>query len=204
MLERRDEDPWPVLATLADYFCKGQFHTTPALRKLKVFPPDEAIKHHLLRATSGRGIVSLHHTITLYAIERIRHLFSQEEYHHLIGAWIAFMGNKGAKEVMLEIRKMESMADYSQFYEIFSKLDAKLTLSSTAKMISSPEGRKRLGRFFVKGLCDLYRGNYNPHYLTGLGSALWVVDQHWNQGPLAVNALYQYVDFFFNGIKSEN
>jgi hypothetical protein len=204
MLERKDEDPWPVLATLAGYFCKGQFHTTPALRKLKVFPPDEAIKHHLSRATSGRGIVDLHHTITLYAIERTRHLFSQEEYHHLIGAWIAFMGNKRAKEVVLESRKMDSIADYSQFYEIFSKMDVNLTLSSVAEMIPSPEGRKRLGRFFVKGLCDLYRGNYNPHYLTGLGSALWVVGQYWNQGPLAVNALYQYVDFFFNGIKSQN
>ncbi len=33
MMERTDQDPWPTLATLADYFCKGQFHTPPDLRK---------------------------------------------------------------------------------------------------------------------------------------------------------------------------
>jgi hypothetical protein len=52
-------------------------------------------------------------------------------------------------------------------------------------------------------VCDQYQGNYNPHYLTGLGSALWVVDQYWNQSPIAINALFQYIDFFFAGLKSE-
>ena len=32
MMERSDQDPWPALATLSDYFCKGRFHATPRLR----------------------------------------------------------------------------------------------------------------------------------------------------------------------------
>jgi hypothetical protein len=84
MMERQDQDPWPALATLADYFCKGGFHTTPALRKSTVFSSDEAIKHHLLRAASGQGIVNLHHTITVYAMERVRQYFNIEQYNHMI------------------------------------------------------------------------------------------------------------------------
>lgn len=204
MLERVNQDPWPALATLADYFCKGQFHTTPSLRKLRVFSADEALKNYLLQATSGRGIVNLHHTITFYAIERVRRFFSQEEYHHLIEAWIAFMGNKRPKEEALDSRKMEPVASYSRFYEIFSKLEAKPSVASVAGMIDSEQGRKQLGRFLIKAVCELYQGDYNPHYLTGLGSALWVASQFWIQPPIALNALFQYVDFFYGGLKSKN
>ncbi len=94
MLERTDQDPWPALVTLADYFCKGEFHTTPVLTKKSAFPSDEVFDHHLLRATSGRGIVNLHHTITIYAIEHVRKFFTEEEYNHMIGAWIRFMEDK--------------------------------------------------------------------------------------------------------------
>ena len=202
MIERVEQDPWPAMTTLADYFCKGRFHTTPGLRKLAPFPPDEAIKHHLPRATSGRGIVNLHHTITLYAIERTRQFFSQEEYDHLIQAWIAFMGNKKADQVVPDHPRMDPPKDYSQFFEVFSKLDAKSTVALLRGLIVSEEGRRQLGRFLIRGVADLYQGNYNPHYLTGLGSVLWVVEKYWNQTPVVMNALFQYLDFFFKGIQS--
>src|SRR3990172_10444427 len=96
MIERQDQDPWPALTTLADYFCKGTFHTTPGLRKLTPFASEDAVKHHLVRATSGTGIVNLHHTITVYTMERVRHFFNKEEYDHLVAAWIAFIGQKRA------------------------------------------------------------------------------------------------------------
>lgn len=203
MMERAEQDPWPALATLADYFCKGQFHTTRALRKSKAFPLDEALSHHLLRATSGSGIANLHHTITLYALERVRRLFSREEYNHMIGAWIAFMKGKEAKQVGADRPGMEPTADYMRFYETFSRMEAKSVVASVAAMIASPEGRRQLGRFLIKGVCELYQGNYNPHYLTGLGSALWVVDRYWNQESIAMNALFQYLDFFFDGMKAK-
>ncbi len=201
MMERQDQDPWPALATLADYFCKGGFHATPALRKSTVFSSDEAIKHHLLRATSGQGIVKLHHTITLYSMERVRQYFSTEEYHHMIVAWITFLGDKKTEQIPLE-SPQKPPTNYARFHEIFSRLEAKPVLALIKEMTASQQGRQQLGRFLIKGLCDQYQGNYNPHYLTGLGSALWVVDRYWNQSHMVMNGLFQYLDFFFEGIKS--
>jgi hypothetical protein len=75
-------------------------------------------------------------------------------------------------------------------------------LALIKERIVSPQGRKQLGHFLIKGVCDQYQGNYNPHYLTGLGSALWVMDRYCNQPQIVLNALFQYLDFFFKGIKS--
>jgi len=204
MLKRPDQDFWPALVTLADYFCKGGFHTTPGLRKLSLFPLDEATKHHLLRATSGLGIVNLHHTITLYAMERVRHFFDKDEYAHMIDAWISFMGNKKAEPVNVGDSKVKPITDYDPFYEVFAGMEAKQLVAMAGKMMTSPPARQDLGRFLIKGLCDKYNGNYNPHYLTGLGSALWVVDRYWSQPTLAVNALFQYLSFYFDSMKSGN
>jgi hypothetical protein len=204
MLEPSDQDPWPALSTLADYFCKGKFHTTPPLRKTPAFPSNEIFDQHLLRATSGRGIVNLHHTITIYSMERVRHFFTEEEYNHMIGAWISFMEDKKLKLAVLDSPKMESPGGYTRFYEAFSRLEAKSVVVSLSEMIASPQGRAEMGRFLIKSLCDRYQGNYNPHYFTGLGSALWVVDQYWRQPPIVVNALHQYVDFLFESLKFED
>lgn len=202
MLERKDQDPWPALATLAYYFCQGGFHTTPALRKPPAFPSDEVFDHHVLRATSGSGIVNLHHTITLYAIEQTRRFMTEEEYHHMMDAWIMFMEEKELALVTFEHPESQPQGDYDRFYEIFSTLEAKSVVASIGEMINSRQGRLELGRFLIKGLCDQYRGDYNPHYLTGLGSALWVADRYWKQAPIVVNAFFQYVDFLFDGLKS--
>jgi hypothetical protein len=204
MLERSDQDPWPALSTLADYFCKGGFHTTPPFRKTPAFSSNEIFDQHLLRATSGRGIVNLHHTITIYSMERVRHFFTEEEYNHMIGAWISFMEDKKSKLVVLDSPKMEISASYARFYEVFSKLEAKSLVASMGEMIGSPQGRAEVGRFLIKSLCDHYQGNYNPHYLTGLGSALWVADQYWKQPPIVINAFYQYIDFLFDSLKFED
>jgi hypothetical protein len=117
----------------------------------------------------------------------------------MMGACIAFMKDKKAKQI--EVRSgMELPADYTRFYETFSKMDAKSIVPSAAGMIVSTRGRHQLGRFLIKSLCDQYQGNYNPHYLTGLASALWVVQRYWSQTPIALNALFQYLSFFFEGI----
>ena len=204
MLERTDQDPWPALATLADYFSKGHFDATPVLPKTSASISEEVFDHHLLRATSGRGIVNLHHTITLYAIEHVRQFFTEAEYRHMIAAWIAFMGEKGLEPVTLDPPKMGLESDYDRFYETFSALEAKPVVASLQEMITSHQGRLQLGRFLMKGLCDRYQGDYNPHYLTGLGSALWVTDRFWKQPSIVVNALYQYLDFLFDGLRSKD
>jgi len=201
MLERVDEDPWPVIATLADYFCKGRFHKTPTLKKSEPTPSSEALDLQLLRATSGGGIVNIHHTITLYALERMRRLFSSEEYNHLIGHWIAFMGHKAAAQVELDQPGIDPPSDYRQFYEMFSELNAESVVASLAGLLATQTGRQQLGRYLIKGVIDSYRGDYNPHYFTGLGSALWVVDRYWNHIPIVTNALYQYIDFYFQATR---
>jgi hypothetical protein len=202
MLGRPDQDPWPALTALAEYFCKGRFGTTPALRKLNPFSVDEAIKHHLYRATSGLGIVNLHHTITLYAMERVHYLFTEKEYSHLIDSWIAFLGDKKMGQGVVNGPTAQPIARYDEFYELFSKMETKPLVARAERMISSSQGRLDLGRFLIKGLCDKYNGNYNPHYLTGLGSALWVIHHYWSQTSLAINALFQYVSFYFDSMKS--
>jgi len=204
MLERPDQDTWPALSTLADYFCKGGFYATPPLRKTPAFPSNEIFDQHLLRATSGRGIVNLHHTITIYSMERVRHLLTEEEYNHMVGAWISFMEDKKSKLEVLDSPKKEPRGGYTGFYEAFSRLEVKSVVASINERITSPQGRTEVGRFLIKSLCDHYQGSYNPHYLTGLGSALWVADRYWKQPPIVMNAFYQYIDFLFDSLKAKD
>ena len=201
MLERKDVDPWPALSALAFYFCNGRFSTTPALKKSNPLTQRQASDHQMLRATSGRGFVPLHHTITRYAIERARRFLGQEDYIHMVNAWVDFLGDKGEERVSLEGAASEPAKEYDQFYEKFSTLETKPVVASLSGLIGSQEGRQKIKRFLVQGVCDKYQGTYDPHYLTGLGFALWVLDQYWQDAPLVTNSLVQYLDFFFSGIK---
>lgn len=201
MLQRKVQNPWPALTALAEYFCKGKFHATPPMSRPGTFS-DEAIRENLLRAASGRGIVNLHHTITLYALQRVKQFFSAEEYQHLIGTWVAFLKNKKAQPITLASRSIEPIPDYARFDKIFSSLEPEPVVTAALAMMDTPQKRRQLSHFLIRSVCGQYQGNYNPHNLTGLGSILWVVERFWNQAPIAQNALFQYLDFFFNEIKS--
>ncbi len=202
MIEKKDQDSWPALSLLADYFCKGQFRATPELMKSPPRTEKEYLNRLMLRASSGRGIYNLHHPITRYAIERIRKFLTEEEQNHVVNAWIKFMGDKKEAEVSFGDDGSGRVEDYGRFYETFSKLDARRMVASVRGMISPEEDRRKLGRFIVQGLCDKYQGDYNPHFLTGLGSALWVLDQYRDQPSIVTNTLFQYLDFFFSGLRS--
>jgi hypothetical protein len=204
LLERSDQDLWTALAPLAYYFCRGRFHRTPTLRKSLAPYSGETLPPQVLQAASGHGIVNLHHTITIYAIERVRHFFSTEEYFHLISSWTEFMGRKEARPIKLDIGEIKPASDYDRFYNAFSRLNAEPVVASLKGLITSPEGRKQIKQYLIRGVCDLYQGNYNAHNMTGLGSALWVVDQFWRQPSIVETALSQYIDFFFDDLKSKN
>ena len=201
MLERTEADPWPALSTLAFYFCKGKFGTTPALKKANPTTGKQASNGQMLRATSGKGFVPLHHTITRYAIERARRFLGQEDYIHMVNAWNDFLGDTGEEKGLLERSSFEPVKQYDQFYETFSTLKTEPVMASLGGMVGSQEGRQKIKRFLVQGVCDKYQGAYDPHYLTGLGSALWVLDQYWQDVSLVTNSMVQYLDFFFSGIK---
>jgi hypothetical protein len=200
MLERRDQELGPAIEILAEYFCRGRFHAAPEMEGAG-FSAEE-FGNHVLRAVSGRGIVNLHHSITLYAIERVRHLFAAEEYNHLISRWVGFMGNKMMEPLTIE-EQGEKAETYPDFFEVFSAHKTGPLLEKAVAMIHSERDRRRLGRYLLKALCDSYKGDYNPHYLTGLGSALWLIERY-DHLPIGVNALFQYVDFYFTSVKSED
>ena len=202
MLHRRDQDPWRALCALANYFCLGGFQSTPALESSPPFPTGAELESHLSRASSGRGFTNLHHTITGYAVARVREFFTQAEENHLWKAWMEFLGNKKEERVTLEDREPGELEDYDRFYAGFSAGKAKSLVASFRHKIGSEEGRRRIGRFLIQGLCDQYRGSYDPHFLTGLGSSLWILGRYWSNQPLATQALIQYLDFFFNNRKS--
>lgn len=198
MSERRDQDPWPTLSTLADYFCRGHFHTTPQLRTTALPAPAE-LDRQLLRASSGDGIVNLHHTITRYAIERMRPLLSEAEYAHMLSCWIDFLGDKEATPFTAPAA-VPTPVDYASFSRSFAQRQTPPVLAALVGLLPTPEGRRRLGHYLIKGVCDQYQGSYNPHFLTGLGSALWVADHYHDRPALALNGLRQYLNYFFTSV----
>lgn len=197
MLERVEEDPLPTLWALAHYFCQGRFQKMPRLRVPAVAASEHALRQTALKATSGRGFVNLHHTIILYAVERVGHLFTPEERGHLRAACDAFIGIKDVKEVALSKERSVFLTDYPQFYQIFSRREAVPVVALLFGLTGSADGTHRLGQFLVRGVCDVYNGNYDPHFLTGLGAALWAVNRFAAGPGIAANALYQYADYFF-------
>jgi hypothetical protein len=199
MIERDDQDPWPTLSTLAEYFCRGHFHTTPAIHATPDIPPPAELERQFLRATSGDGIVNLHHTITRYAVERMRPLLSVTEYAHMLSCWIDFLGDKEATPFTAPAAAA-APADYASFYHSFAQRQTPPVLATLAGLIPAPEGRRQLGRYLIKGVCDQYQGSYNPHFLTGLGSALWVVDHYRDRPAIAINGLRQYLNYFFTSV----
>jgi hypothetical protein len=200
MLHRENQDPWPILAALADYFCKGRYHERPSYRKSPGLSAEGDLARYILSATSGGGIVNLHHTITFYAIERVKHLLNEEEYGHMLRSWIAFMGRKEVEEVEIQSRTARAPSGYGEFWDIFSKMDATSVIGISRALLRSAQGLNTLARFLIKGLCDKYDGDYNPHYLTGLGSSLYMVQHYPDNPPIWESALYQYLDFFFDGM----
>jgi hypothetical protein len=198
MCERRDQDPWPTLSAVADYFCRGHFHATPQLRTTALPAPAE-LERQLLRATSGDGIVNLHHTITRYAIERMRPLLNEAEYAHMLACWIDFLGDKEAVPFTAPAAA-PAPADDVSFSRSFAQRQMPPVLATLAGLLPAPEGRRQLGRYLIKGVCDQYQGSYNPHFLTGLGSALWVVDHYRDRPALALNGLRQYLNYFFTSV----
>lgn len=200
MLNRPKDDSWPVMACLADYFCKGGFDSFATTVPTDQTKSDGVFQDELMRASAGYGIVNLHHTITLYAIKRIQKLLTGDQYGKVLQAGVEFMGVKTPPPSAKIDPAGSPLSDYESFYSLFSKKDGNAVLPVIMAMTKSDADRKRLCRYLIKGVCDLYQGDYNPHYLTGLGSTLWIFENYWNDPKLSAAASDQYLDFFFQGI----
>ncbi len=99
---------------------------------------------------------------------------------------------------------MPPFSSYQDCYKVFSRLEPEPLISGIAQMIGTREGRMVMGSYLINGVCDRYDGRYDPHYLTGLGSALWLADRFWHRPVLALNGLYQYVDYFFESLRASS
>lgn len=198
IIARSGTDATRTLFLLADYFCKGGFHTTPRLQS----GVPGSFSDHLPRSVTGTGFVDLHHTITFYAIERTKAFFTPEEYAHMTAAWLQFMDNKEAG--LKSFSTDGKITGYDSFYKVFSQLDAGRVINLTGDMIGPQVERSRLCSFLITAVCDFYQGDYNPHYLTGLGSLIWFMNTFHHDVTLVQNALYQYLGFYFKGMKSED
>ncbi len=157
----------------------------------------------LSRATSGRGIINLHHTLTWYAIDRISPFLSQTDLGHIMRAWIDFMGDKEEPQISFAESSSNGSDEYPVFYERFTRREAIPVVEILSAGMQSPSRLQQLGRFLVKAYCDQYQGNYDPHYLNGLGAALGVVERCWDTAPVALNALFQSLDFYFENLKTK-
>lgn len=195
MLNRPEQDLWSALSTLADFFCKGEFSQTKIKASSQV--PSNSIEECLMRAVSGSGIVSLHHTITFYAIEKARNLISTEEYASMIENWLEFVGDKHPRPFSEQQTQSSTFNTYDQFFEAFSQKDPKEMTMKLAGLFNTEAERFRLGEFLIRGVCDLYDGDYDPHFITGLGSVLWLIGKYHSNRILAQTALYQYLSYFF-------
>ena len=195
--ERKREDEWPTYSVIADYFCKGEYSEEPV--DMSVPDPNRIVEDNMLRAVSGTGIGALHDAITIYAIEMAKPITGDSIHSHLVGSWFNFLGDKKAEPFIGDSKPSGGETlDYSKFYELYSGREAEKLVSYASKMIVDLDDRRKLCHFLVKGLCDSYRGSYNPHFLTGLGMVLWVINRHWETPRIPETALYQYLDYLFS------
>ena len=200
MLQREGQDPWPVLFALAHYFCEGGFDAFPREDPSTCAVSEDEAVDYMLKATTGRGIVNLHHTITFYALARVGSMFSKEERTDLLCAVVRFMKDKEAKPIAPPDPGQAAPRDYTLFYSVFSQRDPKSAFSALARMPRTGQGRQKVGRFLIRGVCDLYQGNYDPHFITGLGALLWVLQQYPDQEELSQKAIFQYLDYFLGNL----
>jgi hypothetical protein len=200
MVNRKDEDTWPTLVLLSEYFCSGNFHRTPTLQYSAISDYPEVYLTDLKRAISGTGIVALHHTITLYAIERSRHFLTPNEHDHVLTMWVHMLADKEELLHSIETFTTEPLPNFDRFFNVFKQHYPMSVLSMVNSSLNSEADRARLSCCLIKSVLKCYNGNYNPHYLTGLGASLWIIENYYDQPTIVLNCLSQYLDFFFSRI----
>ena len=73
---RRNQDPWPVLVSIAEYFCKGNFSKKPELQYSAISDYPEVYLIDVKRAVSGTGIAPLQYFSESKNLLSLNNLFS--------------------------------------------------------------------------------------------------------------------------------
>ncbi len=84
-----------------------------------------------------------------------------------------------------------------EFFEAFSAKKVDEMTLRLSSYLDTEQKRLQMGEFLVRGVCDLYEGDYDPHFLTGLGSVLWLINRYHSNRTLAMTALHQYLAYYF-------
>ena len=192
-------DSWPAISMLSEFFCKGGFADTP--ENLAGGASPSMVDDNILRAVSGTGIVNLHDTITIYSAERSQSPVDEELHNHLLGSWLQYLDDKEPVPFKVDGVNAVKIDDYDAFFNLFANKETERLVASSMLMLPSEVGRRRLGRFIIKGLCDSYQSRYNPHVFTGLGSLMWVLNRFRMTPLVPETALYQYLNYCLSEIK---
>ncbi len=92
------------------------------------------------------------------------------------------------------------LQDFNHFYSIFLHQDPVLIVNMLNNTLDTKGERIKFQNYLIKSVLKIYNGRYNPHNLTGLGASIWVIERFYDQPLIVLNALWQYLDFFFSGI----
>ena len=118
----------------------------------------------------------------------------------MLTMWLHMMDNKRKKLRPVEEFTAVVLPGYPGFYSVFSQYDPEQVLNMVKGALGKEADRSRLGYYLIKAVLQCYNGQYDPHYLTGLGSALWILNTFHDHPDIVMNGLLQYLDFFFSGI----
>ncbi len=202
MISRKKENPWPALTALARYFCNGNFFQKPALQYSAISDYTEVFLSDVRRAVTGFGITPLHHTLTVYAIERVRSLLEHHEYDHLLTMWVHMLGSKEDQLAPVQTFPSKPLPEFATFYLRFKNQEQHHLLGYTRSSLSSAQERRLLSRYLITSVLNNYNGRYNPHYFTGLGSSIWLLNTYYEHPDIVLNGLRQYFEFFFSGMSA--
>ena len=118
----------------------------------------------------------------------------------MLTMWMQMLADKQENLIPVEEFTTEISPSFPHFFTVFSKYDPMPVVNMVKDMLNSKEDRARLENYLIKSVLRCHNGRYNPHYLTGLGASLWVIENFYNQPIIVLNALLQYLDFSFSGI----
>jgi hypothetical protein len=196
--KRAEAELWPAYTGLANYYCGGHFNKFPEVQLKNT--SISSIEENILRAVSGTGIMNLHDTITLYSIERCKPLINDDDYHHLLGSWVEYLEDKEPEPYKISSNPKEVIDSYDSFLKLCKDKKTDQIIEASMDLIKTSDGKRGWGRFMLKALCELYDGRYDPHYLTGLGSLIWVMNRFQNDLKVVSTAMNQYLEFYFSRV----
>jgi hypothetical protein len=160
MMQRSDQDPWPALATLSDYFCRADSRH-PRLRTAPTSPSREFLGKPDAGGKRARDRQPAPHDHPVF--DGTSGLFlPSRNFHTQLPAGSSSWEKKGRKHpkrISLRVR-----LPITRISTAISPGGKKTLLNYLEGMISSEEGRRLLGKYLGQRVSGSLPGNYDPHY----------------------------------------